>query len=165
MSHFEIIQHPLDMFSLTGSMADLDARGRDSADQLLTMIGDLQFFKEDIRGTCARYLLFIENEWFCKLCSAARIDSGKLRNYLLCFDMEATDRSQDTCGDPQASFCFPENENQSARAIYSTTATVTQSETRSANNGENEDQMVRSGPSLQKPAPKRVNNLENKRLA
>jgi hypothetical protein len=162
MSHFEIIQHPLDMFSLTGSMTDLDARGRDSADQLLTMIGDLQFFKEDVRGTCARYLLFIENEWFCKLCSAARIDSGKLRNYLLCFDMEATDKSQDTCDDPQASFCFPENENQSARAI--TSATATQSETRPANNGENEDKMVRSGPSLQKPAPKRINNLEKKRL-
>jgi hypothetical protein len=162
MNHFEIIQHPLDMFSLTGSMADLDARGRDSADQLLTMIGDMQFFKEDIRGTCARYLLFIENAWFCKLCSAARIDSGKLRNYLLCIDMEATDKSHNTCDDSQASFCFPENENQSARAIYS--ATATQSETRSANNGENEDQMVRSGQSLQKPAPKRINNLENKRL-
>jgi hypothetical protein len=162
MNHFEIIQHPLDKFSLTGSMADLDARGRDSADQLLTMIGDMQFCKEDIRGTFARYFLFIENTWFCKLCFAARIDAGKLRSYLLGIDIEVTDKSHNTCDDSQASFCFPENENQSAGAIYS--ATATQSETRSANNGENENQMVRSGPSLQKPSPKRINNLEKKLL-
>ena len=162
MDHFEIIQHPLDKFSITGSMADLDARGRDSADQLLTMMGDMQFCKEDIRGTCARYFLFIENAWFYKLCSAARIDPDKLRNHLLEIDMGVTDKSYNTCNDSQASFCFPENGNQSARAIYP--ATATQSETHSANNGGNEDQIFRSGPSLQKPAPKRINNLEKKRL-
>jgi hypothetical protein len=162
MDHFEIIQHPLDKFSITGGMADLDARGRDSADQLLTMMGDMQFCKEDIRGTCARYFLFIENAWFYKLCSAARVDPEKLRNHLLEIDMEVTDKSYNTCDDSQASFFFPENGNQSARAIYS--ATATQSETRSANNGENEDQMVRSGPYLQKPAPERIHNLEKQRL-
>jgi len=50
-----IIQHPLDRFSLTKSMADLDARGRDAVDQLMTRIGALQFCRHDIRGTCARY--------------------------------------------------------------------------------------------------------------
>src|ERR1700722_15364160 len=162
MNYFAIIQHPLDKFSINGSMAELDAKGRESADQLLTMIGDMQFCKEDIRGTLARYFLFVENTWFCKLCSAARIDPGKLRNYLLGIDIEPTDKLNNNCSNSQASFCFPENENQLAPAIYSETATP--SETRSANNGEKEDQMVISGPSLQRPTPKRINNLENKRL-
>src|ERR1700688_3459092 len=144
MDHFQIIQQPLAKVSITGSMDGLDARGRDSAEPLLALMRDRQCCKEDIRGSCARYFLFIENAWFYKLCSAARIDPEKLRNYLLGIDMEVTDKSYNACDDSQASFCFPENGNQSARAIYSATATATatatESETRSANNGENEDQ-------------------------
>jgi hypothetical protein len=41
MDHLEIIHHPRNRFSLTGSMAGLDAGGRDSADPRMTMIGDM----------------------------------------------------------------------------------------------------------------------------
>jgi hypothetical protein len=121
MGQFEIIQHPLDRFSLTGSMGDLDGGGRDSADQLMTMIGDLQFCRNDIRGTCARYFFFIDRGWFWKLCLAAHIDFGKLHSYLLAIDKEETDKSCNTAGDPQASFCFPKNENHSGGAFHEET--------------------------------------------
>lgn len=162
MAQFEIIQHPLDKFSLTGSMADLDGRRRDSADQLMTMIGDLQVCRNDIRGTCARYFFFIDRAWFWKLCLAAHIDFGKLHSYLLAIDNEETDKSHNTLDDPQASFCFPENENQSTGAIH--IAAATNSETPCANNAESKSRMPGSEPTFQKPAPKMVDNAWKQRL-
>lgn len=157
MDHFEIIQHPLDRFTLTGSMADLDATGRDSADQLMTMIGDMKFCKGDIRGTCARYFVFIDNAWFCELCLSAHIHSGKLRNYLWCIDNGVAD---DTFDDRQGSISFPKNEDRSARTFYS--AALTQSETLCANSAESESQEAELGPSIQKPARNRSNGTENR---
>jgi hypothetical protein len=163
MNSFEMIQHPLDWLSLTGSMAGLDEKGRDSADQLLTMIGDLQFCKGDIRGTCAHYFLFIETEWFYKLCLAANIDFRKLQNYLLSIENEAAGELFDNLEDPQASFRFPKNEEQPIAALYA--ASGTQSEDFSENNGESESHYAGSWPSIQKPGPNRVRALKRERLA
>lgn len=158
MDYFEIIRHPLDRFALTGSMAELDAKGRDSADQLMTMIGDMKYCKGDIRGTCARYFVFIDNTWFRDLCLAAHIHFGKLWNYLWCIDNGTADDSYDTFDDPQASICFPKNEDHPARTLYSPAAT--ESETLCANNAESESREAGSGPSIQKPAPNRINASE-----
>jgi hypothetical protein len=160
MDQFEIIQHPLDKFILTGSMADLDAVGKDSADQLMTMIGDMQFCKGDIRGTCARYFIFIDSAWFCKLCFLAHIDCRKLQTYLLCVDNGAANELSDAFDEPQTSFCFAKNEDHPAAPFCS--AAATQSETLCANNTESESHKAGLGPSIQKPAPKRLNVLEIK---
>ena len=159
MDHFEIIQHPLDRFTLTGSMADLDATGRDSADQLMTMIGDMKFCKGDIRGTCARYFVFIDNAWFCELCLSAHIHSGKLRNYFggVSMTMEWQTIHLMIGKGP---ISFPKNEDRSARTFYS--AALTQSETLCANSAESESQEAELGPSIQKPARNRSNGTENR---
>src|ERR1700722_19221998 len=107
MDHFTLIQHPLDRFSLTGSMAGLDASERDSVDKLMTMIGDLQFCKADIRGTCARYFIFVNSAWFCKLCFTASIDSGKLWSYLWEIEYGEPREVCDIVNDEQLFFCFP----------------------------------------------------------
>lgn len=142
-------------------MADLDRMGRDSADQLMTMIGDLKFCKNDIRGTCARYFIFVDTAWFCKLCLAAHIDCGKLHNHLVAVDNEATDKSNDTLDDAQASFCFPDNENHSTGVSYS--AAATNSATLCANYAESESHMPGSEPSFLRLGPKRINDVENQR--
>jgi hypothetical protein len=102
-----IIQHPLDRFSLTKSMADLDARGRDAVDQLMTMIGDLQFCRHDIRGTCARYFCFIDTVWLSHLCISAHIDCGRLQTHLWGIEHEAATELDSTFDDAQMSFYFP----------------------------------------------------------
>jgi hypothetical protein len=79
MDQFGIIWHPVDKFISTGSIADLDARGIDSADQLMTMIGDMQFCKGDIRGTEVRYFIFISSGWFCKFVSRRTFTVGNCR--------------------------------------------------------------------------------------
>jgi hypothetical protein len=61
MTSPRLIQHPLDRFSLTGSLRDLDCTGRVAADKLMTMIEDMRF---------------------PRLCFAAQINSEKLRAYL-----------------------------------------------------------------------------------
>ena len=102
-----IIQHPLDRFSLNKSMADLDARGRDAVDQLMTMIGDLQFCRHDIRGTCARYFCFIDTVWLSHLCFSAHIDCGRLQTHLWGIEHEAASELDSTFDDAQLSFYFP----------------------------------------------------------
>jgi hypothetical protein len=77
-----IIQHPLDRFSFTGKTASLDRAGREAADQLLTMIGDFRFLKEDIQGICAAFFLLIDISWFPHVCFLAHINCEKLRAYL-----------------------------------------------------------------------------------
>jgi hypothetical protein len=52
------------------------------ADKLMTMIDDMQFRKDSIWGTCARYFLLIDLSWFPQLCFSAQINSEKLRAYL-----------------------------------------------------------------------------------
>src|SRR3979490_3183085 len=126
MDPWLIIQHPLDRFSLTESMVALDARGMDAADQLMTMIGDLQFCRHDIRGTCARYFCFIDTVWLSHLCFSAHIDCGRLQTYLRGIDHEAAGELDSTFDDAQIPFCFPKNENRAAGALKS--APGTQSE-------------------------------------
>ena len=46
------------------------------------MIDDMQFRKDSIWGTCARYFLLIDLSWFPQLCLSAQINSEKLRAYL-----------------------------------------------------------------------------------
>jgi hypothetical protein len=164
MDTFELIQHPLDWLSLTGSMAGLDETGRDAANQLLTMIGDMQFCKGDIRGTCARYFLFIDTEWFCKLCLRANIDCGKLHNYLLSMEKGAAGELDDAFVDPQGSFCFPKYEEPATGALCAAAETQpgTRSETLPENNDKNESHFAGVEPSIKKPAPKSVGRLKKK---
>ena len=160
MDTFEIIQHPLDWLSLTGSVAGLDEIGRDAADQLLTMIGDMQFCKGDIRGTCARYFFFIDTEWFCKLCRAANIDCRKLQSYLLSMEKAAAGELGDAFDDPQGSFCFPKYEEPATGAPCATAET--QSETLPESNDKNESHIAGVEPPIKKPAPKSIGTLKKK---
>ena len=82
MNSSRLIEHPLERFSLTGSLRDLDCTGRDATDKLMTMIDDMRFRKDSIWGTCARYFLLIDLSWFPQLCLSAQINSEKLRAYL-----------------------------------------------------------------------------------
>jgi hypothetical protein len=159
MDTFEIIQHPLDWLSLTGSMAGLDEIGRDSADQLLTMIGDMQFCKGDIRGTCARYFFFIDTAWFCKLCRAANIDCRKLQNYLLTMENGVAGESDDTFVDPQRSFSFPKYEEPGSGALCA--AAELQSENLPENNHKNGNHHAGAEPS-NKPEPKSIYPLKKR---
>jgi hypothetical protein len=77
-----IIQHPLDRFSFTPGMAELDAKGKDAIDQLMTMMGDLQFRKDSVWGTYARYVLLVDTSLFPWLCFLAQINCEKLRAHL-----------------------------------------------------------------------------------
>jgi hypothetical protein len=77
-----IIQHPLDRFSFSPSMADLDEEGKSAADQLLTMMGDMQFQKDSVWGTYARYVLLVDTSFFPRLCFLAQINGEQLRAHL-----------------------------------------------------------------------------------
>lgn len=77
-----IIQHPLDRFSFSPSMADLDADGTNAADQLMTMMGDIQFRKDSVWGTYARYVLLVDTSLFPRLCFLAQINGEQLRAHL-----------------------------------------------------------------------------------
>jgi hypothetical protein len=82
-------------------------------------IGEMWFCEADIRGTSARYFSFIDTAWFCKLCLAAHIDSGKLPNYLTCIEKEAVGELCDRFDDPHASLCFPKSEDQpTGRSLF-----------------------------------------------
>ena len=157
-----IIQHPLDRFSLTKSMADLDARGRDAADQLMTMIGDLQFCRHDIRGTCARYFCFIDTVWLSHLCFSAHIDYGSLQTYLRGIDHEGASELGNAFEDAQMSFCFLENEDEPIGALKSSPGT--QFEFLCANNEQTDPHKGEWGPSIQPSPPKRIQALDSGRL-
>jgi hypothetical protein len=161
MDPWLLIQHPLDRFSLTESMADLDARGRDAVDQLMTMIGDLQFCRHDIRGTCARYFSFIDTVCLSHLCFSAHIDFGRLQTYLWAIEHEAAGELDNTFDDAQMPFCFPENEDQPAGVL--TPAPGTQSELLCANNEQTHTQAGGWGPSIH-PPPKRIQTFDTERL-
>jgi hypothetical protein len=112
ISHATIVQHPLDKFSFTGKMESLDSTGRKAADQLLTMIGDFRFLKDDIRGTCAGYFLLVDLLWFPHLCFLANINCEKLRDYLWRGEGRNWKDSQKLFDDAQTALPFLANEGQ-----------------------------------------------------
>ena len=63
-------------------MADLDEEGKSAADQLLTMMGDMQFQKDSVWGTYARYVLLVDTSFFLRLCFLAQINGEQLRAHL-----------------------------------------------------------------------------------
>jgi hypothetical protein len=162
MDSFGLIHHPLDRFSLTGSMADLDARGMDAADQLMTMIGDLHCCNEDIRGTCARYFCFIDTLWLLHLCDSAHLDYVKVRAYLRDTENEAASELDNTVDDAQAAFDFPEIEDQPAGPINDAPGTL--SELPCANNKPTDSHTDGWGSSIQKPPPKGNQALDSEGL-
>ena len=117
MGDLKIIRHPLDRFSFSGNMRDLDAAGRDSADQRLTMIGDMRFLKGTVRGTCARYFLLIDVSWFPKLCFSAHINCETLRAYLWRCESGQKDEIENTSDDAQTALPFPEVKGQAAATL------------------------------------------------
>jgi hypothetical protein len=76
-----IIKHPLEECVSFGNISDLDLRGRNSLDLIMTMIGDLRFRNDRIEGTCARYFLLVDLSVIQHLCVSAHINSDKLRDY------------------------------------------------------------------------------------
>jgi hypothetical protein len=50
MNTFRVSRHPLDRFSLTGSLGNLDCKGRAAADHLMALISDMRFRKESLWG-------------------------------------------------------------------------------------------------------------------
>jgi len=143
-------------------MADLDARGRDAVDQLLTMIGDLQFCRHDIRGTCARYFCFIDTVYLSHLCFSAHIDFGRLQTYLWGIEHEVAGELDNTFDDAQMSFCFRKNEDEPIEALKSSPGT--ESEFFCANNEQTDSHTRGWGPSIQKRPPKGIQSLDSERL-
>ena len=82
MNTFRVIRHPLDRFYLTGSLGNLDYKGRAAADHLMTMTSDMRFRKESFWGICTRYFLLIDLSRFPQLCFSAQIHSETFRAYL-----------------------------------------------------------------------------------
>jgi hypothetical protein len=76
-----IIKHPLEECVSFGNISDLDLRGRDSLDLIMTMIGDLRFRNDRVEGTCARYFLLVDLSVVQHLCVSAHINCDKLRDY------------------------------------------------------------------------------------
>jgi hypothetical protein len=154
MDAFGLIRHPLDRFSLTGSMEDLDARGMEAADHLMTMIGDLRFREEDIRGTCARYFCFIDTVWFSHLCDTAHIDHAKLQTYLRCTENGVAGELDDILNDGQTSFGFLKSGNQRGEPGKDADAPETHPELLSPNKDRSDSHTGCWESSIQKPTPK-----------
>jgi hypothetical protein len=115
-----ILQHPLDRFSFTGKMDSLDPEGQEAADQLLTMISDFRFLKEDIRGTCAGYFLLVDLLWFPHLCFLAHINCEKLRDHLRRCQGTSTEELQGLSDDAQTAFPFLAKEGQETTSNFCT---------------------------------------------
>ena len=101
-----MIRHPLDRFAFNGTIGHLDSRGTEAADQIMTLISDMRFSKDNIRGTCARYFVLVDLSWFPELCFAAHINCVKLREYLWRVERGAGSESENTVEDVQAAFPF-----------------------------------------------------------
>jgi hypothetical protein len=114
MDNPEIIRHPLDRFSLTENMSNLNESGRDAVDTLMTMIGDMRFMKDTIRGFCARYFLLIDTSWFPQLCLSAQINSAMFRVYLWGIQCGEESELENVAKAVQSTFHFPENEGKSS---------------------------------------------------
>jgi hypothetical protein len=117
MCDCKLIQHPLDRFSFTGNMTDLDLAGTNAADQLLTMIGDLRFLKNDFRGMCAGFFLLVDQSWFPRLCFSANVNPEKLREYLWQLEGRKGEECQNTFDDPQMLLPFSTEAEESARDL------------------------------------------------
>jgi hypothetical protein len=116
MDDCAIIRHPLDRFSFRGNMGHLDPQGRDSAERLMTMIGDMKFRKDNIEGTCARYFLLIDLSWFPQICFSAQINCAKLREYLWCVERGEEGPLENAVDDVQIALPFRGDEGQAADA-------------------------------------------------
>jgi hypothetical protein len=153
MDNSRIIRHPLDRFSFTGNMGNLDAAGRDAAEKLMTMIGDMRFLKDTIWGTCARYFLLIDTSWFPQVCLFAQINSAMLRTYLLRVEKGEEGELENVAMAAQTDFSFPENEGNPAAIINATVETI--SESPSTDQPQLATQTVRLEQPIQKPPLKR----------
>src|SRR5579863_836598 len=101
-----IIKHPLEECLSFGNLSDLDLRGRDSLDLIMTMIGDLRFRSDSIQGTCARYFLLIDLSVVRNLCISAHINCDKLRDYIRRCDSTEGGESRPVSDDRQTALSF-----------------------------------------------------------
>src|ERR1700722_6092942 len=117
MDNSKLIHHPLDRFSFTENMGNLDAVGRDAADKLMTMIGDMRFIEDTIWGTVARFFLLIDAVWFPQLCFSAQINSAMLRAYLWRVERGEEGELENVAYAAQTVFPFPKNEGIQAASL------------------------------------------------
>jgi hypothetical protein len=153
MDNSKIIRHPLDRFSFTENVGNLDASGRDAAEKLMTMIGDMRFLKDIIWGTCARYFLLIDGSWFPRVCSSAQINSAMLRTYLLRVESGEEGECEPVADATQSIFLFPKNEGMQAATLSPAFETLPKS--LSTNNPWLATQTVGLEQPIQKPPLKR----------
>jgi hypothetical protein len=157
MKNSQIIHHPLDRFSFTGNMGNLDAAGRDAADKLSTMIGDMRFMKNAISGFCARYFLLIDATWFPQLCFSAQINSAMLRSYLWRAQRGEEAELANAAEAVQIDFSFLKNEAEPSAIVYSKVETL--SEWLSTDHSQIVTQLIGSGRPIQKPGLMRIRAL------
>jgi len=115
MDHSTVIKHPLDAFSFSGGIGELDEDGRNALELIMMLIGDMRFRKGRIEGTCARYFLLIDNSWVPKNCFLARLNCTKMREYLWQCDFAETDGIERHSENSQIALLFPEQEKQRGR--------------------------------------------------
>jgi hypothetical protein len=106
MDCFAVIKHPLDQFSFSGNVGELDPEGRASLETLMQLIGDMRFLKGTAEGACARYFLLVDLSWVPRLCLSARINCVKLREHLWRYELEGLGESQDLPDDRQIALPF-----------------------------------------------------------
>jgi hypothetical protein len=157
MNDSEIIHHPLDRFSFTGDMGNLDTAGRDAADKLTTMIGDMRFMKDSISGFCARYFLLIDATWFPKLCLSAQINSAMLRFYLWRVQSGEVDELANAAEAVQIDFSFLKNDPTPLAIVDSKVETL--SEWLSTDHSQVITQMIGSRRPIQKHRLMRIRAL------
>jgi hypothetical protein len=157
MNTSEIIHHPLDRFSFTGDMGNLDAAGRDAADKLTTMIGDMRFMKDSISGFCAHYFLLIDATWFPQLCFSAQINGAMLRFYLWRVQRGEEDELANVSAAVQLDFSFSKDEAKPLAFVYSKVETL--SESSSTDHSQVVTQMMGSGRLIQKHRLMRIREI------
>src|SRR5579863_8519821 len=111
-----IIKHPLEECLSFGNLSDLDLRGRDSLDLIMTMIGDMRFRSDSIQGTCARYFLLIDLSVIQNLCVSAHINCDKLRDYIRRCDSIEGGESRRVSDDRQTALSFLKENKLSERS-------------------------------------------------
>jgi len=110
MNQFPVIKHPLDVFSFSGNVGELNEDGRNALDLIMMLISDMRFSKGRIGGTCARYFLLIDNTWVPKNCFLAHLNCTKMREYLWRCEFEETDGPERHSENSQIALLFPERE-------------------------------------------------------
>jgi len=102
---------------LNEDMGQLDPGGRESVDQLMTMIGDMRSGVDNIRTTCSTYFLLIDMDWFPRLCLSAHLNCVELREALLCLENGENHEPEGLLDDRQMSFCSLEMADQPGAAL------------------------------------------------